>query len=336
VISDANEMTEIADTDGAPGWSGRLRRLVANPLIVKDGLSRVRSWRAPAAIGLYLGLLGVFAWLVISLQTTGFQRTAGYAQVGSTVFTALAVVQLALVCLFTPGVAAGAISGERERQTLDVLLVSCVSSFSIVWGKLIASVAFIVVLIVAALPLFATVFLFGGIDGQQFLVAQLLTVTTALATGAVSVFLSALFRRSLAATVAAYGVTFAATAGTWAVGTILTQIELVQSVSRNLGPGGQAGPPDTSPLLYVNPIHAMTTVLEGSGAVTLGRFTQVLFLTVGPPRTGGPTIEPWQTTVAAQLALVVLAVLATIRLLRRGRVFAGPVRSDETIDSELG
>jgi ABC-type transport system involved in multi-copper enzyme maturation permease subunit len=298
--------------------TARLRRLAVNPLIVKDGLSRMRSWRAPAGIAVYLGLLGLFAWLFFALQLTSSQRAWGFAQVGSAVFTALAVVQLALVCLFTPAVAASAISGERERQTLDVLLVTCVSSFGIVWGKLVASVAFIVVLILAALPLFATVFLFGGIDATQFAVVQLLTVSTALAIGAVSLFLSTLFRRTLAATVMAYAVTFAGTAGTWVIGTILTQIVAVRALTRG-GPGPTA-PPDPHPLLFLNPIHAMTTVLQGGGAMPLGRATRALILVAGPIGTTGPRVEPWQTTVLAQLVLVVLAVAGTVQLLRGRRV----------------
>ena len=312
------EPTPDAELAPAPGWTAPLRHLVVNPLIVKDGLSRMRSWRAPAAIAVYLSLLGLFAWLVLTLQSSSSPRFYGYAQTGSTVFTALALVQLALVCLFTPGVAAGAISGERERQTLDVLLVSCASSFSIVWGKLVASVAFIVVLILAALPLFATVFLFGGIDAGQFLVIQLLTVTTAIATGAVSLFLSTLFRRTLAATVMSYALTGAATAGTWVLGTILTQIALVRTLARGPGPTGQT---ETYPLLYVNPIHAMTAVLQGGGAIPLGRATQLFFLVAGTPSTAGPRIEPWQATVLAQGGLVVVAVAATVALLRGRRVF---------------
>jgi ABC-type transport system involved in multi-copper enzyme maturation permease subunit len=293
-----------------------IRTLVINPLIVKDGLARVRSWRAPAVIALYLGLLGVFAWLAFSAQLTGFQRPSGFAQVASNVFTALALVQLALVCLVAPGLAAGAISGERERQTLDVLLVSCVPSFSIVWGKLVASVAFVLLLILAALPLFATVFLFGGIDGQQFLVAQLLTVTTALAVAAVSLFLSTLFRRSLAATVVAYGLTFAATAASWFVGTTLLS-------------GGHIR--TSQVLLFANPIQAMLTVLRGSGAfVPRGSGPGITYIVTGPGAfgpivTSGSTAQPWQLTVGIELALVVLGAVGTVLLLReRRRLGRGP------------
>ena len=295
-----------------------VRRLVVNPLIVKDALSRVRTWRAPAIIAVYLGLLGLFAWLAFSEQLTGFQGASGFARVGSNVFSALAVTQLALVCLFTPGVAAGAISGERERQTLDVLLVSCVPSFGIVWGKLVASVAFVLLLILAALPLFATVFLFGGIDAQQFVVAHVVTVTTALATASLSLFLSALLRRTLAATVVAYGLTFAATAGTWLVGTILT------AAATTPGQVDRAGL-----VLAANPINALLTLLRGTGGSPLRGFAPVVSTGPGPlvflpsaQAGGGPGLEPWEVTVAVQLVVLVLCVLGTVALLRERRGFA--------------
>jgi len=279
---------------------------VVNPLIVKDGLARVRTWRAPAIIALYLGMLGVFAWLAFSIQLTGFQRPTGFAQVASNVFTALAIVQLALVCLVTPGLAAGAVSGERERQTLDVLLVSCVPTFGIVWGKLVASVAFVLLLILAALPLFATVFLFGGVDGQQFLEAQLLTVTTALVVAAVSLFLSTLFRRTLAATVVAYGLTFCATAASWYLGTTLLLSGHIRA---------------SEVLLYANPIQAMLTILRGPSSLV----PRTAFAVVGGPLPygsvpgTGPAFQPWQPAVLIELAVVVLAVGGAVLLLRERR-----------------
>jgi ABC-type Na+ efflux pump permease subunit len=285
----------------APPTAAGLRRLLVNPLIVKDGLARVRSWRAPAMIALYLGLLGVAAWLAFAAQLVGPRPPVGYAQVARNVFGALALVQLALVCLIAPSLAAGAISGERERQTLDVLLVTCVPSLSIVWGKLIASVAFVLLLVVAALPLFATVFLFGGVDGLQFLAVQVLTVTTALAVAAVSLFLSALFRRTPAATLVAYGLTFAATVPSWVGGNVLEAAGHIRT--------GQA-------VLSANPIQAMAVVLRGpSRPLPPGSRPQPF----SPEAAYGFPLQGWQPTVALELTLVVLCVLGTVLFLRERR-----------------
>lgn len=306
-----------------------LRRLVKNPLIVKDGLSRVRTWRAPAVIAVYLAVLGMVVYLALTFQLAVLRGGFGFAQVGKNVFTAIAEVQLALVCLFGPAVASGAVSGERERQTLDVLMVSSMRPWAIIWGKLVASVAFILLLITAALPVFATVFFLGGIDFEQFLITQLVTVTTALSIGAVSLFLSVLFQRTLASTVVAYGFTFAVTAGTWLVGTVLTQMAFAQAqISRGrIGPTGSIGPPDAHPLLLISPFNALASALQNAsgGRLSLGQAASALWLSPGLAA-GGPAFEPWQATVLFQLVLVGLGIFGAVWLLR-GRKITLPQRS---------
>jgi ABC-type transport system involved in multi-copper enzyme maturation permease subunit len=293
----------------------RAVHLVDNPLIVKDALSRMRTWRAPVVMTLYLGLLAAFGYAIFVLQalSSAGSRT-GAAQLGAFVFNWLTFFQLTLVSLFAPALAAGAISGERERQTFDVLLVSRITALGIVWGKLVASVAFMLLLILGALPLFAAVFLFGGIDFEQFVVSQLLTVSTAITIGAVSVFLSAVFGRTLPSTVAAYGLTFGGLVGTLMMGLMLTFI-----VSQRAGAG--AGVADAHPLQFTNPLYALVVVLDSpNGApMHLGRLLQLLFLGPGQPNTSGPLLEPWQGTLLLQAAVVALSVMGAVRLVRGRR-----------------
>jgi len=301
----------------------RFRRLVKNPLIVKDGLARVRTWRAPAVVALYLAVLGLVVYLALTVQLSAPHPAWGFAQIGRNVFVTVAQVQLALVCLFAPAVAAGAVSGERERQTLDVLLVSSMTAWAIVWGKLVASVAFLLLLLTAALPVFATVFFLGGIDFHQFVVSQLVTVATALAIGSVSLLASVLFRRTLVSTVVAYGFSLTATAGTWLVGTVLTQIAYVRSqVPTSLS--GPPPPPDPHPLLLMSPFNALTAVLGNAsgGWVSVGQTMHVLLLSPGKTAAAGPVFEPWQATLLFDLALVVLSIFGAIQLMR-GRTTRG-------------
>lgn len=298
-------------------WSQRLIALLDNPLIVKDAVSRMRSWRAPVVLTLYLGLLGFsgYAIFVVVAISSGVDRTSA-ARTGSTVFNSLALIQMSLVSLFAPALAAGAISGERERQTLDVLLVSRVSAVGIVVGKLVASVAFMLLLILAALPLFAAVFLFGGIDFEQFMVTQMLTVTTALSIGAVSLFLSAVFRRTLPSTVAAYGVAFAGMVGTLFIGTLFTFAIQLRSTG-----GGVGGQSDAHPLLFANPFYALETVLTNPNGAPMhvGRLLQLLFLGIGDPNSAGPMLEPWQGTLLVQIGLVALSVLGAVQMIKSRR-----------------
>jgi ABC-2 type transport system permease protein len=297
-----------------------------NPLIIKDGVSRMRSWRAPLAIALYLGLLGAFGYGVFTLQVL----TAQYAQmtaanIGQAVFVALAFFQLALISLFAPALAAGAISGERERQTFDVLLVSRVSAFGIVWGKLIASLAYLLLIIFTALPIFAAVFLFGGIDFEQFVLTHLVTVVTALEIGAVSIFFSSLFRRSLPSTVTSYAGAFALVVGTAVAGLLLTYIYAFRF-------GLPSSNVEAHPLLFGNPIFALIIVLtDPNGApVPLGRLLQLVFLEGGAASRWGPVVEPWQICVLTELVLTALAVAGAVLLVRGRR--ARPPRKVQEAD----
>lgn len=286
-----------------------------NPLIIKDGISRMRSWRAPLAITVYLGLLGAFGYALFTIQvlTSQYTRQAS-ADVGGWVFTALAFFQLSLISLFAPALAAGAISGERERQTFDVLLVSRVSAFGIVWGKLVASLAYLLLIILTALPLFAAVFLFGGIDFGQFVLTHLITVVTALEIGAISLFFSALFRRSLAATVTSYAAAALMTVGTLVAGFLL-------SLASALRAGGPTGPLDAHPVLYANPAFAIGMLLfSPNGApMTAGRLLQVMVLDTGPASNWGPVLQPWQVAIAGQLVTTGLAIGAAVWLVRGRR-----------------
>ena len=69
------------------------------------------------------------------------------------VLNMLRLYMLMLVLFFVPGVAATSIVSERERQTLAPLQISLLSPFSIVFGKVLASLFFPMLLALTTLPL---------------------------------------------------------------------------------------------------------------------------------------------------------------------------------------
>ena len=303
-----------------PLWRRWLRAL-DNPIVMQEGRSRMRTWRAPLAITIYLGLMGAFGYSVFvigSFTVSGYNAQTATA-LGAGTFDTMTFVELVLVMLFAPALAAGAISGERERQTFDSLLVSRVSAFGIVWGKLIASLAYILLLIVSAIPLFAFVFLFGSVGLDQFLISQAIIVITAFNIGAVALFWSALFRRTLAATVSAYGSAFALYALTSALGGLFMYIEAIPYIQSSSGPPPNFG---IHPLIYGNPFFALTQVLipatDTGAQIHLGRLIQLTFLQNGPVATWGPVVTSWQLTLATQ-GLFTLVCLVGAVLLVRGR-----------------
>ena len=192
-------------------------RALWNPIVAKEYRSRMRTWRSPLAMTIYIVLLGGLGWAVfaaISNNGAGFGLPSSGGNYGQILFTFLILFQMALLAFITPALTAGAISGERERQTIDLLFVTRIPPFSIIWGKLLSSMSFVVLLLLLSIPIFSLVFLFGGIELDQVLYAFLVTGVTALMLGLVGIAFSTLFRRTLAATVASYGAAFVLVVGT--------------------------------------------------------------------------------------------------------------------------
>src|SRR3989440_10833524 len=195
-------------------------RALWNPIVAKEYRTRMRTWRSPLAITIYIVLLGGIGWAVFAAMTFSTGIGQSPSNLGQQLFTFLILFQVALLAFITPALTAGAISGERERQTLDLLFVTPIAPFSIIWGKLLASMSFVVLLLVLSVPIFSLVFLFGGIELDQVVAAFALTAVTAMTLGFVGVAFSTFFKRTLAATVASYGAAFVLLAGTLLYGAL--------------------------------------------------------------------------------------------------------------------
>lgn len=147
---------------------------------------------APRARGLFVAravyaaaLLAIIAtcWLVV----TGTQpvSTAGdTARFGATLLSILGPLQLCLAILAAALTGAVAVTSEKDRRTLELLLVSRISDGELVVGKLAASLVRVLLLLLAAVPVFAIAGLFGGVTPLQL--ARLFAVTVAAALAAAS------------------------------------------------------------------------------------------------------------------------------------------------------
>ena len=104
------------------------------------------------------------------------------------------------VAFLAPAATAGAISLEREKQTLDMLVATPISSVAIVVGKLLSALVYVLLLIAASIPLTAVVFVFGGVAPDDVLRGYVVLIVTALGLGAFGLFCSSLVKRTQAAT----------------------------------------------------------------------------------------------------------------------------------------
>jgi ABC-2 type transport system permease protein len=225
-----------------------------NPIVAKEYRSRMRTWRSPAAMTVYILLLGGLGWAIFSSEASSAQSALNPGQAasfGQSLFLWLIIFQMVLLAFITPALTAGAISSEREHQTIDLLFVTRLPPFSILWGKLLASMSFALLLLLLSVPIFSLVFLFGGIELDQLLSAFLVTAVAALTLGIVGLACSTAFHRTLPATVAAYGGAFILLAGSFLYGLLFPTSLDLQNASK------PAAPPA---ITYLSPLVPLVTI----------------------------------------------------------------------------
>jgi ABC-type transport system involved in multi-copper enzyme maturation permease subunit len=190
-----------------------------NPVLARELKQRMRGRHVWLVVTLYLAVLAVILrWVYVAASTNnpfnGGPDLLSSATAGRAIFQWLLFFMLLLVCFIVPGLTAGAISGERERQTLVALQLTLLRPRSIVLGKLLASLAFVVLLIVASLPLVTVPFLVGGVSMPEVVKGLFMVLATAVTLACLTLACSALLRRTQAATVVAYGLTLGMVLGT--------------------------------------------------------------------------------------------------------------------------
>lgn len=190
-----------------------------NPVLRREAVTSLRGWKNFAILTLYLGITALGAGLVVYFSVFASWNYSFDPQSMMILYIVLSAVQMALITLAVPALTAGSISGERERQTLDLLLVTKMSPFAIVTGKLMASLAFILLLIVSTLPVLSLVFFFGGVKVGSMLLMVGFMLMTALMLGSISVFFSCVFKRTVVSVMLVYLIM-----GVLCLGTILAAV----------------------------------------------------------------------------------------------------------------
>lgn len=173
-----------------------------NPVLIRELLVNLRS---PRAFGLqlaYVGFLCVVVFFAWPTATKGVARVS--PEVAQQLFRLFFLGQFFLVALVAPTFAAGSITGEKERKTYEMLLASPLDPSTILVGKLLSSLTYLVLLIVSSLPLMVLCFLLGGILMSEITRAFLILIMAAGTFGLISVACSSFFRRTSSALVVSY------------------------------------------------------------------------------------------------------------------------------------
>lgn len=225
-----------------------------NPIVIKELRARMRGGRPYLILSGYLLGLSLICFGVLRI----FEGQASNgtlivsAHVGQGLFTALALAMTLLITFLTPALTAGAISGEREQLTYDLLIATPLRPGRILSGKLIAALWYVLLLMFAVVPLGSIVLLFGGVTPRDLVKALLLLLLTMLASGMLGLLCSAIARRTIRATIMSYLLIMAMIGGVY--------FYLVLRMA-----SGQPGQQLTSRAMAVSPFSAMTSIVMRNG-----------------------------------------------------------------------
>src|SRR5260370_31358569 len=155
-----------------------------------------------------------------------------------------------------PVLSSGGITIERERRTVAGLLMSLLTALQIWWGKFVAALLYILLLLASAIPLLALHFAFGGVEPLDLVKTLGSTILTLASICTIGLWCSATFRRSVHATACCYAIVLVLTIGT-AIAFGMLYAHWQQS-----HPGTPGPPAPIQAPLFLNPLYPLLTLID--------------------------------------------------------------------------
>jgi len=173
-----------------------------NPVLIRELLVTLRSPRSFVLQMLYVCTLGALVYFQWPAGEEGSRQVS--PGVARALFDIFFLGQFFLVSLMSPTFAAGSITGEKERKTYELLLASPLKPATILVGKLLSSLSYLVILIVSSLPLMMLCYLLGGLLLSEITRSYLVLILAAGTFGLLSIACSSYFQRTSSALVVSY------------------------------------------------------------------------------------------------------------------------------------
>jgi ABC-type transport system involved in multi-copper enzyme maturation permease subunit len=180
--------------------------VIGNPIISREMKVRMRFARS-------FWLQGAYLLFLIAIVLLAYQGILVYSPIShpadlqnrlQAFYYTLLYSLVSVIVLIAPALTASAISFERERRTLDLLLTTPLRPMQILVGKLVASFAFLMLLLVESMPIVTVCIVMGGATVGDLLATYALIGFSTLHLCAFAIYCSACNRSSGLATFWAY------------------------------------------------------------------------------------------------------------------------------------
>ena len=235
-----------------------------NPIYRKELKLSTRSLKLPIFFTAYIIILTVIACVACAAYFNGYSYSESQYAAVINIFNCLCVAEFAMIMFEIPAFTADAIAGERERQTLDILLTTSLKPIQIVIGKLLSSLSSLFFLTFLSLPVLGITFAVGGIHLQDIAQLFLFILISMFFIGSLGIFFSAALKRTAVATILSYVALFFIIVGTMIIILLATWLFLLHAEEIYQQTGTY---PDTNlsilpMILLINPAFTMFYMLS--------------------------------------------------------------------------
>lgn len=247
-----------------------------NPVYKRELTVSSRSIRLALIFMAFNGILAIVALfnmysVVEQVKVTAEIQYSSFLEL----YVFVSGIEFIMLMFIMPALTASSISGERERQTLDLMLTTTMHPRDIIFGKLFSALTTLLLLVISGIPVQSLVFVYGGVTVSDILLLLTCYGAVALLAGAVGIFFSSVVKRSTVATVCTYALIIILVAGTYAVNVFslrMSQNEVnaylstINTVAKQATSGGFVY------LLLLNPAITFYTVINeqaGSGSIRI-------------------------------------------------------------------
>ena len=230
-----------------------------NPVYAKEMKLRVRSLKFAMTVFF-------FNLILIIIAVTGFEimfnvHWNSYVDYSgaSKVYFIMVCLEMLMVVFLLPSFTAGSIAGEREKQTLEILLTTTLRPRQIILGKLMSSISMVLLLVISSMPVISIVFTVGGIgmgDVMQFIFA---IIIISFFIGSMGMFSSVMLKKTVPATVFSFAEVLFVCGGTVI---IIAVVYLLLNLYFYNVLGGSGSRVDVSAASYVLLINPFFTMLD--------------------------------------------------------------------------
>lgn len=177
-----------------------------NPIVKKDIKVQSRSMKISWGVFAYELILAlVFFLAMLIIQNENMYSTNNIYSALVWLYPVLAITQFVILGVVTPVRTASSISGEKERQTFDIMMTTSMSPFSVIIGKVMTAMVQSVFYVIASMPVMALCFVIGGMSWSYLFWFLAVSLLISFFSASIGILCSSLCRKSISAVIMSYG-----------------------------------------------------------------------------------------------------------------------------------